>query len=48
MTPDSLIPPDPTRIGEYIGAGFELGLDFANALTTLIIDFVGAIGKLIV
>ena len=48
MSPESFIPPNPAKIGEYIGAGFEVGLNFANALSTLIIEFIGSIGKLIV
>lgn len=46
--PMSLFPPDPTKIGEYIGAGFKLGTDFAAALTTLILEFVGSIGTFVV
>ncbi len=48
MIPHSLFPPDPTRIGEYIGAGFELGVAFAQGLVTVITDFIGALGKFMV
>jgi hypothetical protein len=43
--PASLFPPNPAKIGEYIGAGFQIGLDFAKALTDVIVTFIGSIGK---
>jgi hypothetical protein len=48
MNPHSFFPPDPTKIGEYIGAGFELGTKFAQALVTVITDFIGSLGKFLV
>jgi hypothetical protein len=44
MIPQSFIPPDPTKIGEYIAAGFKLGTDFAVALTDVIVKFIQGIG----
>jgi hypothetical protein len=49
MLPHSFFPiPNPAKIGEYIGGGFELGITFARSLTTVILDFIGSLGKFIV
>jgi hypothetical protein len=45
MIPHSFIPPDPTKIGEYIAAGFKLGTDFALALTDTIVKFIQSLGS---
>lgn len=46
--PQSLIPPNPAKIGEYIAAGFELGISFAEALTTAIFEFISALAQFMV
>lgn len=45
MIPHSFFPPDPTRLGDYLAAGFKLGSDFALALTTVIVNFVSSLGQ---
>lgn len=46
--PASFFPPDPTKFGEYIGAGFKLGVDFAKALTDVIVTFITDLGTFLV
>lgn len=36
-TPESLFPPNPAKIGEYIASFTKLGLDFGQALVTGIV-----------
>jgi hypothetical protein len=41
----TLVPPNPTKIGEYIAGGFKVGSDFALALTNVIVTFVSSLGQ---